>query len=86
MVPHNNPLRRSNSETVRRAGSSKARCFLEVQTSGVENARLFYVAKFRQVIYVLHVFRKKTRKTPKRDMTTARSRFQEVLRREALKK
>jgi phage-related protein len=40
----------------------------------------------RQAIYVLHVFRKKTRKTPKRDMTTARSRFQEVLRREALKK
>jgi phage-related protein len=48
--------------------------------------RLFYIAKLRHAIYVLHVFRKKARKTTKADIELARARFQEALRMEALKK
>src|SRR5262249_9371940 len=48
--------------------------------------RLFYIARLRHSIYVLHVFRKKSRKTPKAEIALARARFQEALRTEALKK
>ncbi len=48
--------------------------------------RLLYVARLRHAIYVLHVFRKKSRQTSKTDIDLARARFQEALRMEALKK
>jgi phage-related protein len=48
--------------------------------------RLFYVARLRHAIYVLHVFRKKRRKTSNADIELARTRLQEALRMEALKK
>ena len=48
--------------------------------------RVFYVARLRHAIYVLHVFRKKSRKTSKADIDLARARFQEAMRMEALKK
>ena len=48
--------------------------------------RLIYIAKLSDAIYVLHVFRKKSRKTSKADIDAARIRFQEALRLEALKK
>jgi phage-related protein len=47
---------------------------------------VFYVARLRHAIYVLHVFRKKSRKTSKADIDLARARFQEAMRMEALKK
>jgi phage-related protein len=40
---------------------------------------VIYVARFRHAIYVLHAFRKKTQKTSKRDIETAKARFQTVL-------
>lgn len=43
--------------------------------------RILYVARFEEAVYVLHVFRKKARKTPWPDMVTARLRYREVLRR-----
>ena len=48
--------------------------------------RLFYLARLRHAIYVLHVFRKKTRKTAKSDIELAQKRLREALRLEALKK
>jgi phage-related protein len=48
--------------------------------------RLFYVAKLKHAIYVLHVFQKKTRQTAKADIDLARARFQDAVRMEALKK
>jgi phage-related protein len=48
--------------------------------------RLFYVARLRHAIYVLHVFRKKSRKTSKTDIELGTLRFQEALRMEAQKK
>jgi len=46
--------------------------------------RVFYVARLTHAIYVLHVFRKKSRKTSKGDIELAKMRFQEALRMEAL--
>jgi phage-related protein len=42
--------------------------------TGLEH-RVFYVAEFMESIYVLHVFEKRTKKTPKRDLELARERF-----------
>ena len=40
--------------------------------------RVFYVARFSEAIYVLHVMTKKTQKTPKRDMDVAAARFRKM--------
>ena len=53
--------------------------------TGLEH-RVFYIAKFREGIYVLHAFQKQTRKTPKGEIELARRRLRELLRlREARK-
>jgi|ERR1700756_1222058 len=41
-------------------------------------ARLMYVAKFHDTIYVLHVFTKKSRRTPKTDIDLAKKRYREA--------
>lgn len=47
--------------------------------TGVEH-RVFYVAKFRNAIYVLHAFEKRTRKTAKKDIELAAKRYRELIR------
>ncbi len=42
--------------------------------------RLFYVAKFPEAIYVLHVFQKKSQKTARLDIDLGRARYQAVVR------
>jgi phage-related protein len=46
--------------------------------AGTEH-RVFYVARFTEGVYVLHAFEKRTRKTPKRNIEQARSRYRELL-------
>lgn len=58
----------------------------EIRIHGEGEHRVFYVARLRHVIYVLHVFRKKSRRTAKADIGLGRVRFHEALRTEALKK
>jgi phage-related protein len=41
--------------------------------------RVMYVAKFEEVIYVLHSFQKKTRKTSRNDIEIARARYRAVV-------
>ena len=41
--------------------------------------RVMYVAKFEDVVYVLHCFQKKAERTAKRDIELARKRFKELL-------
>jgi phage-related protein len=41
--------------------------------------RVLYTANLADAIYVLHVFEKKTKKTPKRDLDIARERFRALL-------
>lgn len=40
--------------------------------------RVIYVAKLHEVIYVLHSFQKKTRKTGNRDIELARQRYKQI--------
>lgn len=47
--------------------------------TGVEH-RVFYIAKFREAIYVLHAFEKRTRKTAKKDIELARRRYGQLVR------
>lgn len=42
--------------------------------------RLFFVAKFPEAVFVLHVFRKKSQQTPRLDLELGRARYQSVLR------
>jgi phage-related protein len=37
-----------------------------------------YIAKFRGTVYVLHVFEKKTQKTPQADIKKASERYKEA--------
>jgi putative addiction module killer protein len=40
--------------------------------------RVIYTAKFKDVVYVLHAFHKKTQKTQKRDLDLAKQRYNTV--------
>jgi phage-related protein len=40
--------------------------------------RVFYLAKFKEAIYVLHAFQKKTQKTARRDIEIGRQRYRAV--------
>jgi phage-related protein len=42
--------------------------------------RVLYVAKFKDAVYVLHCFRKKTQKTSKADLNLAGQRYRDLLR------
>lgn len=42
--------------------------------------RVLYVAKFEDAVYVLHVFEKRSQKTPKGEIQFARNRYAELLR------
>ena len=42
--------------------------------------RVIYLARRAEAVYVLHAFQKKTRATSKRDIETARSRFEQLSR------
>ena len=46
--------------------------------TGLEH-RVFYVAKFMEGVYVLHVFEKRTGKTQKRDLEVGRGRFRDLV-------
>jgi phage-related protein len=46
--------------------------------TGLEH-RVFYVAKFAEGVYVLHAFKKRTRKTPKRELELGRDRFRALI-------
>ncbi len=40
--------------------------------------RVIYVAKFRDAVYVLHSFQKKSRKTNRNDIELARQRYEQI--------
>jgi phage-related protein len=51
----------------------------EIRVHTALEHRVLYVAKFAEAVYVLHVFEKRSRKTPQRDVSLARQRFRELL-------
>jgi len=40
--------------------------------------RVVYAARFRDAVYVLHAFQKKTRRTSQRDIALARHRYRQI--------
>jgi phage-related protein len=48
--------------------------------AGEGTFRVIYVARLRDVVYVLHAFEKKTQTTAKRDIDLARERFKSISR------
>src|SRR5712691_7448126 len=58
----------------------------EIRVHAEGEYRVFYVAKFRRAVYVLHAFAKKAQKTPGAAISLAKARYQEALLMEGLKK
>ncbi|MFZ1730869.1 MAG: type II toxin-antitoxin system RelE/ParE family toxin [Bacteroidota bacterium] len=50
----------------------------EIRIHSAGEWRIIYVAKFNDTLYVLHCFRKRTRKIPKVDAAIVRSRYKEI--------
>lgn len=51
----------------------------EIRIRTEDAYRVFYVAKFREAVYILHAFQKKTQQTPKIDIDIGQRRYQQVL-------
>jgi phage-related protein len=51
----------------------------EIRIKAGTEHRVFYVAQFREAVYVLHAFQKRTRKTSKKDLDLGRQRYQDLL-------
>jgi phage-related protein len=51
----------------------------EIRVHTENEYRVCYAASFKQSIYVLHAFVKKTRKTSRTDLQVAKARYQEIL-------
>ncbi len=58
---------------------------IEIRIHGENEYRFFYVARFREAIYVLHAFVKKTRRTRSADINLASTRLRELLEKETQK-
>ena len=54
---------------------------VEIRVHAEGEYRVFYVAKFEDAVYGLHVFAKKTRKTSSLDVELAKKRYRELLER-----
>ena len=54
---------------------------IEIRVHAEVESRVFYVAKFAEAIYVLHVFVKKTRNTFSLDIELGKKRYQDLLNR-----
>jgi len=53
----------------------------EIRVHAGGEYRVFYVAKFEDAVYVLHVFAKKTRKAAPLDIELGKKRYRELLER-----
>jgi phage-related protein len=54
---------------------------IEIRVHADGEFRVFYVAKFEDAVYVLHVFTKKTRKASSLDVELGKKRYRELLER-----
>lgn len=59
--------------------SSVGRGVEEIRIHEKNEYRVLYIAKFKESIYVLHTFIKKTQQTLKRDIDLAKHRYAELL-------
>jgi phage-related protein len=50
----------------------------EIRIRVLGEFRIIYIAKFQNAVYVLHAFKKKTRKTSQHDIALARERYGQI--------
>ena len=50
----------------------------EIRIHVLGELRVIYVAKLRDAVYVLHAFKKRTRKTSRQDIELARQRYRQI--------
>ena len=58
---------------------------IEIRVHTRVEHRVFYVAKFEESVYVLHVFEKRTRQAPRGAIALAKKRLADLIRRRAQK-
>lgn len=51
---------------------------IEIRIHNPHEHRVIYVAKYAEVVYVLHAFEKKTQKTPEKDLKIARRAYGQI--------
>jgi phage-related protein len=51
----------------------------EIRVRTDNTYRIFYVARFEEAVYVLHVFQKKTQKTSRSDIELGQQRYKQLL-------
>ncbi len=52
---------------------------IEIRIKTQLEHRVFYIAKFDEAVFVLHVFEKRSRQTPQRDIDLAKKRLAELV-------
>ena len=62
--------------------TSVGRGVYEIRLRSTQEHRVFYVARFKNAVYVLHAFEKKTQKTRQADIELGRQRLAAVLKAE----
>lgn len=55
---------------------------VEIRVHAGGEYRVFYIARFKTAVYVLHTFLKKARKTPPREIALGKKRYRSLLREE----
>jgi phage-related protein len=58
---------------------------IEIRVHTRVEHRVFYIAKFKEAVYVLHGFEKRTRQTPQSEIALAQKRLADLIRRRAQK-
>jgi phage-related protein len=51
----------------------------EIRIRTEDAYRIFYIAKFEEAIYILHVFQKKTQKTSQQDIQVGQRRYKDLI-------
>lgn len=51
----------------------------EIRVRAGDAYRVFYIARFKEAVYVLHAFQKKAQKTSKQDIELGQQRYRKVL-------
>ena len=72
-------VQRGNTPTDFKPMSIVGKGVEEIRIKTGEAYRIFYVARFAEVVYVLHACNKKTQKTSKKDLEIGKQRYQAVI-------
>ena len=73
-------LQRGDSPTDIKPMSTVGPGAMEIRIHVGDAYRIFYVVKFKEGVYILHAFQKKTQRTSTREIRLGQSRYREMIR------